>query len=250
MSADPLIFALHGFTGTGADFDCARSFFPEKIRTDAPNLPPFALTEMLAFLRERIEKFRAGTHAPLTLLGYSMGGRIALHLALAFPWQKNDRLVLISASPGIADARERELRREADEVLVQKIDVAESAEKFYAEWRKTPLIATQNRQPSPWKERLLAERAAADKSVWAAHLRKLGTGTLPSLHARLGEIAAPETLLVVGEKDKKFRRIAEEMHAAIPRSRIAVVPASGHSPHLENPAAFAEELMRSPRARA
>lgn len=249
MSAGTLIFALHGFTGTGADFDCARNFFSEKIRTDAPELPPFALPEMLAFLRERVEKFRAGTCAPLTLLGYSMGGRIALHLALAFPWQKNDRLVLVSASPGIADARERELRREADEALAQKIDAAESAEKFYAEWRKNPLIATQARQPSPWKERLIANRAAADKSVWAEHLRKLGTGTLPPLHARLGEIAAPETLLVVGEEDKKFCRITEEMCAAIPRSRVIVVPASGHSPHLENPAAFAEALTR-PQARA
>ena len=244
-----LIFALHGFTGTGADFECVRRFFPEEsVRWDAPDIPPLALAETLAFLRERVEKLRAGTDAPLTLLGYSMGGRVALHLARAFPWREGDRLVLVSASPGIADARERDRRREADEALARKIDEAESAEAFYSEWRKIPLIATQERQPSPWRERLLARRAAAEKSVWAAHLRGLGTGTLPPLWEKLGEIPAPETLLVVGEEDEKFRRLAERMRAAIPRSRVEIIPECGHSPHLENPAAFARALFTRVRA--
>ncbi|MGN0861451.1 MAG: alpha/beta fold hydrolase [Candidatus Spyradosoma sp.] len=244
-----LIFALHGFTGTGADFECARRFFPEDaFRWDAPDIPPLALPETLAFLRERAERLRAGTRAPLSLLGYSMGGRLALHLARTFPWRAGDRLVLVSASPGLADARERALRREADEALARKIDAAESAEAFYSEWRKIPLIATQERQPSPWRERLRARRAAADKSVWAAHLRALGTGTLPSLWEGLEEIPAPETLLVVGEEDEKFRRLAERMREAIPRSRVETVPACGHSPHLENPAAFARALLTRVRA--
>lgn len=232
------MLALHGFTGAGADFEILRGFLPAGTRFDAPDLPPLALPETLAFLRKRWEKLAdAGT--PRALLGYSMGGRVALHLAREISWREDDRLVLVSASPGLADAREREARRRADEFLAEKIEASASAAAFYGEWRKVPLIATQEKMPSPWRERLLARRAAADRRVWAAHLRLLGTGTLPPLWDALAEIAAPETRFVVGENDAKFRRVAEKMRAAMPRSRVFVVPACGHSPHFEDAAAFA-----------
>lgn len=239
VSFSSAVLALHGFTGAGADFEILREFLPAGTRFDAPDLPPLALPQMLAFLRERWEKL-AGAGTPRALLGYSMGGRIALHLAREISWRAGDRLVLVSASPGLDDAREREARRRADEALAEKIEASASVEAFYAEWRKIPLIATQEKMPQPWRERLLARRAAADRLVWAAHLRLLGTGTLPPLWGALAEIAAPETLLAVGENDEKFRRIADRMRSALPRSRVCVVPACGHSPHFENAAAFAE----------
>lgn len=236
------VLALHGFTGSGDDFELARTFLSEKFSAnfDAPAIPPLALPQTLAFLRERWEKLAA----PRTLLGYSMGGRIALHLALTENfWRANDRLVLVSASPGIASEKERAARRRADEALADEIDAAVSAENFYARWIKNPIVATQAHMPQPWRNRLRERRARADKSVWAAHLRLLGTGALPSLWEKIPALAAPETLFLVGETDAKFRAIAEKMHAAIPCSRIVVIPASGHSPHLENARAFVEAVF-------
>lgn len=231
------ILALHGFTGAGEDFEYLKNHYAKNCFWDAPDLPPFPLSALCKFLRERWEKL-AGT--PRILLGYSMGGRIALHLAREISWTPLDLLVLISASPGISDAQARAARRASDEVLAKKIETLASAEIFYAEWKKHPLIATQRRLPSPWRERLSARRAAADWRVWAAHLRLLGTGTLPPLWENLHEISAPKVTLVVGEEDAKFCAIAEKMRMKLPRSRVVVVPASGHSPHLENAEFFTD----------
>jgi len=248
------VLALHGFTGSGDDFEFARKIFFEKFRGnelpenafDAPNLSPENLAGTLDFLWERWEKL-SRSNLPRTLLGYSMGGRIALHLALTKNfWCDGDRLVLVSASPGIENPREREARRLADNALADEIDRANSANFFYERWRKNPLIATQSREPSPWRERLLERRAHADKSVWAQHLRNLGTGALPSLWKKISALNVPAgTLLVVGEEDVKFRAIAGKMHASIPHSTVAIVPASGHSPHLENAEAFIEIVFRN-----
>jgi len=249
FSRKTAVLALHGFTGSGDDFEFAQKIFFEKFRGsalpenafDAPNLPPENFAGTLEFLRERWEKL-SRANLPRTLLGYSMGGRIALHLALTKNfWREGDRLVLVSASPGIENPREREARKLTDNALADEIDRAESANFFYKRWRKNPLIATQSREPSPWRERLLERRAHADKGAWKQHLRELGTGALPSLWGKISALNVPAgTLLVVGEEDAKFRKIAEKMHASIPHSAVAVVPASGHSPHLENAEAFVE----------
>lgn len=230
-SARSSILALHGFTGAGSDFEYLKSHYAKDCVWDAPDLPPRTLPELCGLLRERWENL-AGT--PRVLLGYSMGGRIALHLAKEISWNPCDLFVLISASPGIADERERSARRKSDEILAKKIEAFASSEKFYAEWQKHPLIVTQRRLPQPWRDRLIARRASADWRVWTDHLRLLGTGTLPSLWENLHEILAPEVILVVGEEDAKFRAVAEKMRAKLPRSRVVVVPGCGHSPHLEN----------------
>lgn len=243
------VLALHGFTGSGDDFEFARKIFFEKFPKndlpahafDAPDLPVLDLAGTLAFLREHWEKL-AELNIPRTLLGYSMGGRIALHLALTKDfWREGDRLVLVSASPGIENPQERLARNLADNALADEIERAESAEKFYAFWQKKPLIVTQSREPSPWRERLLERRFHADKGVWAQHLRELGTGALPSLWEKLSALNVPAgTQLVIGEEDEKFRAIAEKMHSKIPHSKIVAVPKSGHSPQLENAGEFVE----------
>ena len=233
------VLALHGFTGAGDDFEYLKTHCADGVRWDTPNLPALPPAELCAFLRSRWERL-AGT--PRILLGYSMGGRIALHLAGEISWNAGDKLVLVSSSPGLATERERKERRAADEMSAKKIESAASAKLFYEEWRKQPLIATQSRLPSPWRERLLERRARADKSVWATHLRLLGTGTLPSLWGKLAEIPAPEILLIVGEEDMKFRGIAEKMAQEMPQVKMLVVTGSGHSPHLENPAGMASVI--------
>lgn len=233
------VLALHGFTGCGRDFDALRSlrepaFFaaPDLHSPDVPENFP----ELCEFLSARFENLPFSPNAARVLLGYSMGGRLALHVALALSRQnrlrERDRLVLISASPGIADKSERAARRERDAALAAKIRALSSAAAFYETWRKNPIIAAQNRVPEPWSSRLLRSRAAADKSRWARSLEKIGTGALPPLWENLGEIAC-ETVLVCGAEDEKFSKIADEMQARMPRSRVVRIANCGHAPHLE-----------------
>lgn len=245
---DAYTFALHGFTGCGSDFDCLRHFFPDTF-WDTPDLhgsnAPENFSALLAQLAERFNTIPETL--PRTLLGYSMGGRIALHLALLLSekkaFRKNDRLVLISASPGLAGEDERTARRKHDAALAEKILASPSAGAFYAFWQTLPIIASQSRIPEPWKSRILTQRSTADKSAWAKSLATLGTGTLPSLWGKLGAIAC-ETILICGENDEKFSRIAEKMHEHLPHSRLIKIPDCGHAPHMESPERFAKILNK------
>lgn len=232
------VLALHGFTGCGNDFARLRENFPHVI-WDAPNLhapdAPKPFSALLENLEIRFERMNPAL--PRILLGYSMGGRIALHLAFALLQKKRfrpqDRLVLISASPGLKTDSERAERQARDAELSKKILAAPSAESFYAFWQNVPLIAPQKNMPEPWRSRLLESRKRADKTRWAQALEHWGTGTLPPLWENLCRLDL-DTILICGETDEKFSRIATEMHALLPRSRILQIPGAGHAPHLEN----------------
>jgi 2-succinyl-6-hydroxy-2,4-cyclohexadiene-1-carboxylate synthase len=164
------------------------------------------------------------------LVGYSMGGRIALHVALALPGRV-ERLVLIGASPGIADPAERAARCAADEQLADEIELL-AIEEFARRWSSNPLLAG---QPG-W---LQEDRLRNEPTALARALRGLGTGALPSAWDRLAELRMP-VALVAGERDHKFRAIAEEMAGAIAEAESVGVPGVGHAVHLEAPEAVAE----------
>jgi 2-succinyl-6-hydroxy-2,4-cyclohexadiene-1-carboxylate synthase len=168
----------------------------------------------------------------LALCGYSMGGRIALHVALALS-ERVERLVLIGASPGIADPKERMERREADDRLADEIEHS-TIQEFADRWGANPVLAGQ-------PEWIRADRLRSAPAGLARALRGLGTGALPSLWDRLGELRMP-VVLVVGEHDEKFRAIAEQMASALPRSDVVVVPGVGHAVHLEAPDAVAKAI--------
>jgi 2-succinyl-6-hydroxy-2,4-cyclohexadiene-1-carboxylate synthase len=168
-----------------------------------------------------------------TLVGYSMGGRLALHVAFAMP-DRAQRLILIGASPGVADRREREQRRTADEALAGEIEQS-SIEDFAERWAQTPVLAG---LPDQVLARARADRLRSTTSGLARALRGLGTGALPPLWDRLGELEMPVTL-VVGERDEKFTSVAARMAALIPDATAVVVPGSGHAVHLEAPAEVA-----------
>ena len=171
---------------------------------------------------------------PFELVGYSMGGRLALHVALALP-ERVRRLVLIGASPGIADPAARAERRAADERLADEVEPM-TIEAFARRWAQTAVLAD---QPAAVQAAVQADRLRNTPAGLAAALRGLGTGALPSLWERLGELVVPVEL-VVGERDAKFQAIAEEMAAALPQARVHVVSGAGHAVHLEAPRAVAE----------
>jgi 2-succinyl-6-hydroxy-2,4-cyclohexadiene-1-carboxylate synthase len=147
--------------------------------------------------------------------------------------------VLVGASPGLADAAEREARRAADEALAARIEEV-GVEAFAAEWGAQPLFEGQDERVAAAAH---ADRLRNTPAGLAAALRGLGTGVMPPLWDRLGELAIPVTL-VVGERDEKFRAIAERMAAVIPDCRLEVVAGAGHAVQLERPEAVAAAISR------
>jgi 2-succinyl-6-hydroxy-2,4-cyclohexadiene-1-carboxylate synthase len=172
---------------------------------------------------------------PAEYVGYSMGGRLCLQLALDRP-EVVERLVLVSASPGIADDADRAARRAADEHLAQSIERG-GVDAFLERWVAQPLFATLPRDRAG-----IAERGAGNTVESLTHqLRVLGQGAQPSNWDRLASLAAP-TLLIVGELDPKYVDIAHRMAAAIPDAHVEVIADAGHACHLERPDAVAHLL--------
>ena len=225
------VVLLHGFTHTGASWDPVVSALGERYLAIAPDIRGHgsASAQAPVTLEAVLSDLEALAPARFTLVGYSMGGRIALHAALAMP-ARVERLVLIGASPGIADPAERVERRRADERLADEIERS-SIEEFARRWAQTPLLAG---LPPDVLGRVHEDRLRSTPAGLAQALRGLGTGALPSLWGRLPELAIPVTL-IVGARDQKFREIAAQMAEAIPDAELVIAPGTGHAVHLEAP---------------
>jgi 2-succinyl-6-hydroxy-2,4-cyclohexadiene-1-carboxylate synthase len=164
-------------------------------------------------------------------VGYSLGGRLCLRLALDRP-DLVRALVLIGASPGIADPAGRAERRAADEELAGRIE-RDGVAAFLDRWLAGPLFATLPAEAAGRDDRL------ANRPEGLAYaLRRLGTGAQAPLWDRLPGLRPP-TLLVAGALDAKFAATAGQMAAAAPAARVALVPGTGHAVHLERPAELA-----------
>ncbi len=231
------IVLLHGFTQSGTSWDAVRRALGGRSGVFAPDLPGHG-----AFAHRRPASFDACTAylralpAPeLVLGGYSMGGRLALLGALALG-SRVTRLVLVGATPGIEDPAERAERARADAALADRIE-RDGIAAFAAEWAALPLFAGQPRGVAAAAQE---ERLRQSPAGLAAALRGMGTGSMPPVWDRLGELRMP-VVLVVGARDAKFRAIAERMAQRVP-ARVDVVEGAGHAVHLERPDAVAAAL--------
>ncbi|BAS28265.1 2-succinyl-6-hydroxy-2,4-cyclohexadiene-1-carboxylate synthase [Limnochorda pilosa] len=249
--ARPLLL-LHGFTGRATVW---RPLLPELAagrEVIAPDLLGHGASRVVdprapAAERHRIERQAADLLAVLDrlgvdradVLGYSMGGRLALYLAVAHP-ERVSALVLESASPGLEDPRERSARRAQDEARAAFIERA-GIRAFVERWEAQPLFASQRRLPPEVWRRQRRQRLACRAEGLAASLRGMGTGVHEPLWSRLPEVEAP-TLLLAGALDPKFTALAARMAARLPRARAEVVPEAGHAVHLEQPGIFARHV--------
>lgn len=233
---------LHGFTQTGRAWDeVIEALGPQRYTAVAPDLRGHGTAAgAMPITFEAITADILALGGPrFALGGYSMGGRIALHVALAAP-ERVSRLVLVATTAGIEDAAERRARRAADEALAQRLET-QSIEAFAAAWGSQSLFAGQS---AAVRAKADADRRRNDPAALAASLRGIGTGTMAPLWDRLGELTMPVDV-VVGAEDAKFLAIGERLRHALPAARLTVVPGAGHALALEQPQGIADVLARS-----
>jgi 2-succinyl-6-hydroxy-2,4-cyclohexadiene-1-carboxylate synthase len=246
----PRLVMAHGFTQTGrvwGTLDILLAADDQVVRVDMPghggsDRVRADLTEGASRLGES-----GGRGA---YLGYSMGARFCLHLALDRP-ELVDSLVLVSGTAGIEDPVQRAERRAEDEAQADQLDPpgprADEGEdpstgqsrvdSFLRRWLDTPLLAG-----VPPEANGFAERRRNTGPGLASSLRLAGTGTQLPLWARLASLAMP-VLIITGERDDKFTAIGRRMVDAIGENASQkVVAGTGHSPHLEQPARVAEAV--------
>jgi 2-succinyl-6-hydroxy-2,4-cyclohexadiene-1-carboxylate synthase len=236
-AADRFVLA-HGFTQTArswATFERllrARLADVVTVAVDLPghgDAPPPADADLWASAGRLVEAGGSGTY-----VGYSMGGRVALHAALASP-DAVRRLVLIGATAGIEDAHERRARRDADEQLADHIESV-GVPAFIDEWLSNALFAGLTDATA-----LRADRLRNTAERLSASLRATGTGTQEPLWDRLDAIECP-VLVLVGEHDHKFTGLGRRLVDALADAELSVVPDAGHSVHLEQPEATVAAL--------
>lgn len=244
----PAILFLHGFMGSQSDWrDAATALASERfcVAVDLPGHGGFVGLPPEAYMMEGAARavFGAlddlGVHTA-TFAGYSMGGRLALYLALRHP-DRCAGLLLESASPGLEGAAERAARRETDEERAAHLESGDF-EEFLRDWYRQPLFASLARDEESLN-RTIEERLRNDPVELAKSLRGMGTGVQPSLWNELAELRVP-ALAVAGELDGKFAALSRRMASLSPEMRAAVVPGAGHNVHAEAPLAYLNLLRR------
>ena len=239
--SEPLLL-LHGFTQTGRGWDeVVRHLGGETYRPLAPDQRGHGAAgarrpiDMDACVHD-VAALVAGRFA---LAGYSMGGRIALHVALAYP-ERVTRLVLVSTTAGIEDSGERAERRTADAALADWMEAQSEVAAVADRWGSQPLFAG---QPPAVASAARADRLRNDPRHLAASLRGIGTGAMAPLWERLGELRMPVAVLA-GERDTKFVAIAQRLVRSLPDATLTIVAGAGHALPLEAPAAVAAAIER------
>jgi len=231
----PPLMLLHGFTQTSRSWDPFIEFLDPHwtiVRVDLPGHG--ASNHADANLNETADLV-AATCGRGIYLGYSMGGRVALHVALQHP-HLTSSLALIGATPGIEDEREREARRHADDELADSIE-RDGVSVFINRWLSNPMF---DRLPKTASD--IAERNRNTATGLAQSLRHVGTGTQRSLWPQLSTLKMP-TALIAGEEDHKFATIARKMTTAIgSNAELHLIAQAGHTAHLEQPAAVSAVL--------
>ncbi len=242
----PPLVLLHGFTGSAETWAPLRAMLgmarttvavdlPGHGESDAPDDPArYALPRFADDLAHVLDVLRMPRVA---LLGYSLGGRAALHFALRHH-RYLSALVLESASPGIGDERDRALRAAEDKALADAIE-REGIDAFVARWEALPLWESQRQLSDDVRARLRAQRLANRQRGLANSLRAAGVAVEPALTEQLLAAVSIPVLLVAGALDAKYVAIGNALQVALPQAERAIVAGAGHTVHLERPEEFA-----------
>ncbi|MDG6994997.1 MAG: 2-succinyl-6-hydroxy-2,4-cyclohexadiene-1-carboxylate synthase [Nitrososphaerota archaeon] len=235
---DPTVVLLHGFTGSHQTWERLCKRLSERYFLVVPDLPghgrsstapAMSVDQVSDSILESLEDLgisKAG------LLGYSMGGRIALNFVTRHQ-NRVSCLILESVSPGIVEQTDREERRMKDESLAKDIEQFDITW-FVDKWENLEIFATQKNLDQDTRLKIRNERLSNTSAGLARSLLNAGTGAMQPMWSDLGKLEIP-VLLIVGEKDEKFVSIACEMKAQIARAGCQLkILNGGHAPHLED----------------
>ena len=231
---------LHGFTGSPASWNPVVASLAET--AVCPPLLGHGAPEtgrVQSFDGEVARLLSALPEEPVHLAGYSLGARLALALALAYP-ERIRQLTLVSGQPGLASEAEREERQRADAGWCTLLETR-GLEAFVDAWEAQPLFATQRRVPAELRARRRRERLGHDPLGLARSLRVTGLAEMADLRPRLASVRTPVTVLA-GELDPKFLALGRAMSVSFLRGRLVVAPNAGHDLLLEAPDLVAREL--------
>ena len=229
----PPVILVHGFTQSAASWWPLVAPLERRHRVVAVDAPGHGgSADVAAGLEDGADLMVAAVPVPAAWVGYSMGGRFALHVAARHP-DAVTRLVLVSATAGIVDGDERAARARSDDALARRVE-SEGVESFLKWWVSQPLFAT-----LPSSAARIADRAAnATAPGLASSLRLAGTGSQQPLWDALHALDMP-VLVIAGELDNKYVALGERITAAAgANARLHVVQGAGHACHLEKPDEF------------
>jgi 2-succinyl-6-hydroxy-2,4-cyclohexadiene-1-carboxylate synthase len=243
----PIVF-LHGFLGCGADFREIAARLADRycsLLIDLPGHGASLLTDDRAYAMPAtadliVNLLRSLECLPANLYGYSMGGRLALYLALYYP-QNFARVMLESASPGCRTEADRQQRQQSDRALADRLATMAAPDfpDFLRDWYAQPLWRSLQQHPD--FATLYHQRLPNHPQFLAKSLLGLGTGFQPRLWDRIAHHRRPLHLLA-GALDPKFVQVQTAMQAIVPTATTSVIQQTGHNLHWENPAAVIREI--------
>jgi 2-succinyl-6-hydroxy-2,4-cyclohexadiene-1-carboxylate synthase len=236
----PPLVLLHGFLGRGEGWSALAEALQNEYFCLLPDLPghggnrdfsldaPLDFDSVAAWLARTLDDFRL---PQVHLVGYSLGGRVALHFAVHYP-QRIRSLTLESANAGIVDEAER-ARRLAEDFARAEALLEQGMAAFVEGWYEMPLFASLRERPRTLA-RIKAAASANDPAWMAKVIRELSPGAQAPLWDSLAGLSFP-VLLIGGAKDEKYIPILRKMAQAIPSAQIKIVPGAGHNVHAEEP---------------
>jgi 2-succinyl-6-hydroxy-2,4-cyclohexadiene-1-carboxylate synthase len=245
---EPLLF-LHGFTGASKNWlpfsQIIKGFQVILIdiighgKTDSPiDAKRYSMEEAVLDLHEILLNLQL---EKINILGYSMGGRLALSFAVTYP-EKVMKLLLESASPGLASEQDRKSRRASDQKLAEDIN-NEGIPAFVKKWEEIPLFATQKKLSNEIRTSIRQQRLQNNSIGLSNSLIGMGTGSMASLWDKLELIKEVPILLICGKDDLKFCAIAKKMQETLQHATIIEVPNAGHAIHVEKPEIFGKIIF-------
>ncbi len=243
----PILLFLHGFMGSSADwwpvmehlqndFCCIAVDLPGHGQTQVQDPQCFAMEQTAEHLVNWLQRQKI---QPDLLMGYSMGGRLALYCALSFP-QVFPQAVLESASPGLRKDEDRKARQIKD--FQHSMAIENNFHNFLTIWYEQSLFVSLKRYPQAF-DAMMQRRLKNSPQNLSCSLRKMGTGSQPNLWEKLTHHSHP-LLLLAGELDPKYVDLNRTMVEQCPSAQLKIIANAGHNIHLENPAAIAHQLRR------
>ena len=238
---------LHGFTQSGRSWREVISMMPAGRRWVVPDLRghgatrvrPGAPYTMEACTEDLVRLWDSLGIARSHLVGYSMGGRLALNVAATRP-ERILSLLTIGAHAGL-DEEAREGRRRGDEALAQRIET-DGLEAFVNYWSSLPMFESLERRGPSFVAQVRAARMENHVAGLAESLRGMGAGAMRPVWNELGRVKVPCSF-VAGQLDHGYAASARRLAESVPDGRVVIVQRAGHTVHQERPEAFSRLLL-------